>query len=266
LVGLLFAPQIHIGSIYFTPELALIAGNIFAYVVSPKYKLMLSLKQRIQLTPDTFDFVFASDTPIKFIPGQYMEFTFPHPGADSRGNRRYLSLASSPTEPEIRLGIKFGNPPSSFKRNLLTMTQNQKIAAGQLIGDFTLPKDPNKKLVLIAGGIGITPFRSMIKYLVDTNQKRDIIVIYSVTNANEFVYKDVLTDAQNKLGIRTIYVDTKTQGHMDAARLSSEIPDYQTRTFYISGSHGVVTAFENVLKQLQIPRRQIVTDYFPGFA
>lgn len=266
IVGFLFAPQVHIGSIYFTPELALIAGNVFAYIVSPKYKLLLTPKQRIQLTPDTYDFVFATDTPVRFTPGQYMEFTFPHPNADSRGNRRYLSLASSPTEPEIRLGIKFGNPPSSFKRNLLTLTANQKIAAGQLIGDFVLPKDPSKKLVLIAGGIGITPFRSMIKYLIDTNQKRDIVVLYSVSNANEFVYRDVLSSAQDLLGIRTIYVDTKTQGHMDIARLTREIPDYKDRTFYISGSHGVVVAFEDLLKQLQVPSRQVVTDYFPGFA
>lgn len=266
IVGILFAPQVHIGSVYFTPELALITGNIFAYIVSPKYKLLLTPKRRIKLTPDIYDFVFATDEPIRFTSGQYMEFTFPHPNSDSRGNRRYLSLANSPTESEIRLGIKFGNPPSSFKRNLLTLTANQKIAAGQLIGDFTLPKDKNKKLVLIAGGIGITPFRSMIKYLIDTNQRCDIVVLYSVNDPSEFVYKDVLTEAQNKLGIRTIYVDTKTQGHMDGLRLVKEIPDYQSRTFYISGSHGVVAAFEDLLRGLQISSRQVVTDYFPGFA
>lgn len=249
-----------------SPEMALIAGNLFAYAVSPKYKLLLKLKEKIQLTPDTFDFVFALDAPIKYTPGQYMEFTLDHPHPDSRGNRRYLSLSSSPTEQELHVGIKFGSPPSSYKKSLLTMTEGQKIAAGQLIGDFTLPKDQNKKLVLIAGGIGITPYRSMLKYLVDTNQKRDIVVLYSAKNKLEFVYKDVLTEAENKLGIRIIYVDTEVQGHMDRARLAGEIPDYRERTFYISGSHGVVTAFEEVLKQLKISKRQVVTDYFPGFA
>jgi ferredoxin-NADP reductase/Na+-translocating ferredoxin:NAD+ oxidoreductase RnfD subunit len=266
LVGFLFAPQIHLGSLYTTPELALIIGNIFAYIVSPKYTLILKLKSKIRLTPDTFDFVFAGEKPIKFTPGQYMEFTFEHPNSDSRGNRRYFSLASSPTEPEIRLGIKIESPSSSYKRNLLTMTPNQKIAAGQLIGDFTLPRDPNKRLVFIAGGIGITPYRSMLKYLIDTNQRRDIVVIYSVKTADKFVYKDILTEAQNKLSIRTVYVETETQGHIDAVRMTKEISDFKDRTFYISGSHGVVAAFEDVLKTLKIPRRQIVTDYFPGFA
>ncbi len=272
LVGLLFAPQIHFGSVYTTPELALVIGNIFSFMVSPKYKLILKLKEKNKLSDDTYDFVFKPDAPINFTPGQYMEWTYEHPNADDRGNRRYLSLASSPTEPDIRLGIKFADQPSSFKRSLFEMTGDKKIAAGQLIGDFTLPQDPKsglvqaKKLVFIAGGIGITPFRSMIKYLIDTNQKRDIVVLYTASLANEFIYRDVLSDAQNKLGIRIVYVETKTQGHMDAAKLAEAIPDYRSRTFYISGSHGVVSAFEDILKILQIPRRQIVTDYFPGFA
>lgn len=266
IVGFLFAPQIHLGSIYTTPELALVFGNIFTYLVSPKYKLLLKLKSKTQLTPDTIDFVFDLDKHIKFIPGQYMEFTLDHSNPDTRGNRRYLSLANSPTEKEIRLGVKFGSPASSFKQKLLTINNGDTIAAGQLIGDFTLPKNINQKLVLIAGGIGITPFRSMIKYLVDTNQKRDIILIYSAGNTSDLVYKDVLIEAQNKLNIKTIYVETKSQGHMDASRLVRDIPDYKDRSFYISGSHGVVVAFEEVLKSLGISKNKIITDYFPGFA
>jgi ferredoxin-NADP reductase/Na+-translocating ferredoxin:NAD+ oxidoreductase RnfD subunit len=266
LVGLMFAPQMHIGSIYTTPELALIVGNIFSYIVSPKYKLILSLKEKMKLTPDIYDFVFALDRQINFAPGQYMEWTLEHPKPDDRGNRRYLSLASSPTEKEIRVGVKVGYPPSSFKRSLLALTPGQKIVAGQLIGDFILPKDPNKKLVFIAGGIGITPFRSMIKYLIDTNQRRDIVILYSSSLSSDFVYKNVFNEAQEKLGIRTIYVNTQTQGHMDAARVAREIPDYKDRTFYISGSHGMVNSFGEILDNLHIPTGQIVTDYFPGFA
>ncbi|HUC95091.1 MAG TPA: RnfABCDGE type electron transport complex subunit D [Candidatus Saccharimonadales bacterium] len=266
LVGLLFAPQIHIGSFYTTPEIALIFGNIFSYIVSPKYKLVLTLRQKIKLTPDTYDFVFWPDRKINFAAGQYMEWTLEHESSDARGNRRYLSLASSPTEREVRIGVKVGFPPSTFKKKLIALVPGQKIVAGQLIGDFTMPFDKNKKLVLIAGGIGITPFRSIIKYLVDKNEKRDIVLIYTASNQSDFVYRDVFGQARDILGIKTIYIDSKTQGHIDAAKLSREIPDCKDRTFYISGSHGVVSAFENILKQLQIPRNQIVTDYFPGFA
>lgn len=258
IIGFLFYNQ--------TPEIALVIGNIFSYIVSPKYKLLLTLKEKIKLTHDIYEFIFRLDKPLKFTPGQYMEFTFDHGRPDSRGNRRYLSLASSPTEQELRLGIKFGSPPSSYKQKLLSMEPNDVIAAGQLIGDFTLPKNVNKKLVLIAGGIGITPYRSMIKYLVDTNQKRDIVLVYTASNTSDLVYRDVFTEAQSKLDIKAIYVDTKRQGHIDATRLAKEIPDFSEREFYISGSHNVVTAFEDVLKELGVSKNKITKDYFPGFA
>lgn len=58
--------------------------------------------------------------------------------------------------------------------------------------------------------------------------------------------------------LRIIYIDTEVQGHVDQVRMAREIPDYRERTFYISGSHGAVTAFGEVLKQLKIPKRQIV--------
>lgn len=258
IVGLLFY--------VWTPEIALIIGNIFSYLVSPKYKLILKLKQKIRLSHDVYDFVFATDRPIKFTPGQYMEWTYEHPNTDDRGNRRYLSLASSPTESNIRVGIKFENPPSSYKRNLFSMTGNQKIVAGQLIGDFILPKDPTKKLVFIAGGIGITPFRSMIKYLIDKGERRDIVLFYVAKNSDDFVYKDVLEDARTKLGIRTFYIASSVSGRLDANGIARSVPDYGTRTYYLSGSHTVVISFEEALKNLGIPKKQIVTDYFPGFA
>jgi ferredoxin-NADP reductase/Na+-translocating ferredoxin:NAD+ oxidoreductase RnfD subunit len=266
LVGILFTPQFNIAGFFTTPEMALVIGNVFSYLVSPKYKLLLTLKDKVKLTPDTYEFVFHLAEPLNFTPGQYMEFTFDHASPDSRGNRRYLSLASSPTENEVRLGVKFGDPPSSFKKNMLLMEAKNKIVASQLIGDFTLPKDPAKKLVLIAGGIGITPFRSMLKYLIDKSEKRDIVLVYTAGGEDQFVYKDVLEEANKKLGIKIILVNTNKDGRMDKDKLISKIPDYSDRTYYISGSHGVVTAFEDLIKSLKVPRTQIITDYFPGFA
>ncbi len=274
IVGFLFAPQIHFGSIFSTPELALIIGNIFSYIVSPKYKLILKLKEKIRLTHDIYDFVFTTNGQINFISGQYMEWTFAHPKADDRGNRRFLTIASSPTEQDIHIGIKFEDPPSSYKRNLFEMTGDQKIVASQLTGDFTMPKDPNAKLVFVAGGIGITPFRSMIKYLTDKqslpsdgkNEKRDIILIYVAKNPDDFVYKEVFDEAGNKIGIKTFYIASSVSGHLDAGSVAKMVPDYAERTYYLSGSHGMVTSFEEILKTLEIPAGSIVTDYFPGFA
>lgn len=274
LVGVLFAPQFHIGSLYTTPEQALIIGNIFSYIVSPKYKLFLKLKNKISIATDTVDFVFEPKQKFAFSPGQYMEWTFPHRHADSRGNRRYFTIASSPTEEDLRLGIKFYVNGSSYKKAMLTMTDNTPIIGAQVRGDFILPKDPNKKLVFIAGGIGITPFRSMIKYLIDTNQPRPIILLYANKTVDEIVYYEIFTQAQ-KLGIKTVYTLTdKTKlptnwqgsvGRIDEAMIRHEVSDFMERTFYLSGPRSMIIAYEQTLNSLSVPKRQVTTDFFPGF-
>src|SRR5258708_34079548 len=108
-----------------------------------------------------------------------MEWTVGHAHSDTGGNRRYFTLASSPTEKEVHLGVRFYDPSSSFQRAVVELPAGSTIVAGQVAGEFTLPKDPQKKLVFIAGGIGITPFRSMVKYLLDRDEKRAITLFYS---------------------------------------------------------------------------------------
>lgn len=276
IVGLLFVPQIHIGSLYFSPELALILGNLFVYMVSPDEKLILKLNKIIRHTPDTYDFVFTPDKKMDFKPGQYMELTLEHPKQDSRGIRRYLTIASSPTEKELRLGVKFYNKPSSFKKTLIQMRQNQEIVASQLAGDFTLPKDINKKLVFIAGGIGITPFRSMIKYMLDKKEKRDVTLLYANWKQKDIAYKDIFDEAEKQLGIKIVYsvaeesavlTDGRScRGLLNKEDIIEEVPDFRERLFYISGPHSMVTAFEGYLKKIGVKNSSIITDYFPGFA
>lgn len=276
LVGVLFAPQIHIGSIYSTPELALVVGNMFSFAVSPKIKMVLTAKERKEIAPGMYDFVFGIKRKINYKPGQYMEFTLAHPKTDDRGNRRYFTLASSPTEDTLRIGVKFYNPSSSFKKEMLGLDQHVPIVAAQLAGDFTLPEDTSLKLAFIAGGIGVTPFRSMMKYLTDTNQKRDVVLMYANKTAEEIVYKEVFDAAKAAIGAKTVYTITDAAkappgwtgevGRIDAAMIQRQIPDYRERTFYVSGPHAMVTAYEETLQSLGVPRKQVVTDYFPGFA
>jgi len=274
LTGFIFAPNFHIGSFFFTPELALLTGNIFSYLISPKEKLLLTLKKIIPVGFDMYDFVFVPDQNIRFRPGQYLEWTLSHEDPDNRGNRRYFTIASSPTEEDLRMGVKFYPESSSFKRALGNMKTGDSIIASQLSGEFVLPSDKNKKLVFIAGGIGITPFRSMIKYLLDHEESRDIVLFYSNKKLNEVAYKDIFDEGQKRLGIKTVYCLTdKNQkpalwcrlGRIDADLIRMEVPDYEDRLFYISGPHAMVDAFSETLTQMGVRKSNIIVDFFPGF-
>lgn len=266
LVGVLYVPDIHLGSIYSTPELALVVGNIFAYMVSPGEKLVLHLAEKINLSPDTWDFVFPLQEKLNYRPGQYMEWTLPHNRPDDRGNRRYFTLASSPTENNLRLGVKFTVPGSSFKSKLLALTDRDLIVAAQRAGEFTLPKDKNRKLVFIAGGIGITPFRSMLKYLTDKHENRDIVLFYTSRTAEDIVYREVFDTAQKQLGIRVIYIVTEISGRLTSETLIKEVPDFRDRQFYLSGPHSLVEGFKGILSRMGVQGKNIKSDFFPGFA
>ena len=207
IVGAIFDPVIHLGSIFSTPELALVLGNVFSYIVSPKKKLLLKLKERTKIAEDTYDFSFSSnDDEYEFHPGQYLEWTLGHKWPDSRGNRRYFTIASSPVEEEIRIGVKFYPNPSSFKKALINMAPGDKIVASQLAGDFTLPHNKNLKLCFIAGGIGVTPYESMINYLLERKQHRDVVVFYSNRTPNDIAYQDTFKRAKDELNIKTIHI------------------------------------------------------------
>ena len=274
LVGFLFAPQVHFGSIYLTPELALLIGNVYSYIVSSKKKLVLALEEKIKIAPGIYDFIFRSDERLDFEPGQYLEWTLGHEKPDSRGNRRYFTIASSPTERKMRLGVRFYPDPSTFKKNLLSMGRGDEIIASQLAGDFVLPRDKRKKLVLIAGGIGITPIRSMVKYLLDKNERRSIVVFYSNKTSDEIMYRDVFDEAEEKLGIRTVYSLTGDipdgwegeSSRVNERMIKKYVPDWRERTFYVSGTHSMVVSLKETLEDMGVEKKSLKTDFFPGFA
>ncbi|TGQ53097.1 hypothetical protein EN836_17005 [Mesorhizobium sp. M1C.F.Ca.ET.193.01.1.1] len=272
IVGFLFAPNIHIGSFYFTPELALLVGNVFAYAVSPKGRFVLTLERIEQTAVDSYDFIFRSQRKLAFQAGQYLEWTLGLDRSDNRGNRRYFTVASSPTEQSVRLGVKFYPKSSAFKQALGTMRPGGTIHAAQLAGDFTLPSDPKIKIAFLAGGIGITPFRSMLQYLIDRNESRPIVVLYGTESQEDIAYRQVLASARRELGIRTFHAVAKGAergqypGYIDARLVRLTMPDYLERTFYISGPQAMVNALRKKLLAMGVRRSRIKVDYFPGFA
>ena len=275
LVGLLFTPYFHLGSYYFAPEVALLVGNLFTYAVSYRARVVLRLDAKDQIGPDTLSFRFKADRQVRFRPGQYLECTLPHEPADSRGHRRYFTIASAPTEPGLELGVKFYPQSSSFKSTLAGMHEHDQMFACQLAGDFTLPRDHDQKLAFVAGGIGITPFRSILKYLADTGDRRPVVLIYCVKSMADVVYRDVIDEARRKLGIRVAYVvfdgnlppgAEAVAGVLTPETLRALVPDYRERLFYLSGPQGMVRAYEGLLGGAGVKANRIKTDYFPGFA
>lgn len=274
LIGALSSPNVHIGSFYFTPEIAFLVGNIFAYVVSPKGRFKLTLLGIEKVAADCYDFVFHSNRALAHEAGQYLDWTMHVPNPDDRGNRRAFTIASAPNEREVRLGVKFYQGASAYKQALATLKPGDVIYGSQLAGEFTLPKDTGEKLAFIAGGIGVTPFRSIVKDLLNRQEQRDIVMLYGNNKLDEVAYA-CLFDEAAQIGLKIVHavnedaalaLDGVHFGFIDADLIRREVPDFATRTFYISGPRAMVTRFQSVLKELGVPRTRIKTDYFPGFA
>jgi ferredoxin-NADP reductase len=261
LVGAIFGSELHVGPVASTPETALIIGNIFTVLFAPAVGVMLRLRRMTRLAPDIYDAAFERPKkPLRFSPGQYMEWTLPHHHVDSRGNRRVFSIASSPDEQDIHIGFRHYERSSSFKNALLGLQPGQYIRAAHVAGSFTLHSDTTKPLLFVVGGIGITPIRSIVQHLLDSGETRDIQVIYFANRQEDFVYADVLQQAAS-VGVQAHYV----VGRPDANVLLRTVPDLKQRIAYLSGPDALVTACKGMLMNLGTPIKNIKTDHFTGY-
>lgn len=271
LVGVLFSSQIKLGPLSSTPETALVVGNVFSFMAGQRYQLLLRYKGKTQLAPTIYDFSFEPERSVHFTPGQYAEWTLPHKHSDQRGVRRTFSIASSPESNEIHIGIRIFERSSTFKRQLLAMKPGDTIMAAQFAGNFVLPSDPGKKLTLIAGGIGITPYLSMVHHLADSGQMRDVVLIHLVNTPQDIGYKDDMKRFE-EYGVRVVPIAREPGsgykgrvGTLDEPTLKEVVPDFEERMFYISGPQGMVTFYRNFLRRMKVPRKSIATDHFSGY-
>lgn len=274
IVGILSSIPFHIGLLYSSPELALVFGNIYSYIVSMKKRISFRLKEKIYIAKDVCELIFQPNNAFLFSPGQYMEWTLPHEHPDVRGIRRYFTLASSPTENNVHVGVRFSAPSSSFKKKLHLLEQGDTVWAAQLCGDFVLPKQIGQKLGFIAGGIGITPFRSMIKYCIDIQRKCDAVLFYVNKTPEDIAYISLLNDVSTR-GIRTVYcvdtVGTTAEWKVETGFLTPQviekyIQDTQERLWYISGPNAMVETYKKLLRDMGVKKKNIKTDYFSGYA
>ncbi len=271
-VALIFIIPIQIAGFSSNPALALLIGNLIAFGFGRRRSIMLKFKEIKQLTPTSFEFIFEPSRSLSYEAGQYIDIMVPSIKDDWRGRRRSFSITSAPSEPMVRLGIKFYEPSSTLKNNLRKLKSDTIIQSTGINGDFTLPKDAGTPLVYIAGGIGITPFMSHLAHLKLLQQTRDITLFYAVNNVSELAYHDLLVTS----GIKVCVV-TKSNAplmlpngwvHRNEPFISEKtlidiVPDIVARTVYLSGPPNMIDGVKKYLKKLHV--RSIKTDYFIGY-
>ncbi len=185
----------------------------------------------------------------------------PHDSPDERGIKHWFTISSSPTDaPLISITTKFPtpNPSSSFKTALKNLKIGNSVSISDPMGDFVLPKDSRIPLVFVAGGIGITPFHSIIKWLIDTKQERDITFIYSVKNESEEVFQKLFEHYGMN---RHLIIGEQLNGQqvLDIANPTSDA------LIYISGPEPMVEALQKGLESSGIEKSRLVGDFFPGY-
>lgn len=257
IVGFLFTSQLHAGRLATTPQAVLLFGNILVLLATPAYGALLKLREIRQLSPEIYEVSFDRPSSLRFTPGQYAELTMQYARADSRGNRRTFSIASPVSAPDIRFAFRFAERGSSFKAGLAKLQPGRVLRLSHIAGDFTLPSDTSRPLLFVAGGIGITPFHSMISSLTE---QRDIVLLYVSSNPQNFVYKDDFDQAA-ALGVRTVYL----QGRLTAKSLRDKVPDIERRLVYLSGPDGMVRGYTQLLGDVGVKQHNIRTDHFTGY-
>jgi len=231
--------------------------------------MLVTFDHTIPIAENIISFNFKPSRAVRYTAGQFIELTLPHPHPDKRGQKHWFTLSSSPSEEFLTITTKFpAQPPTStFKQTLKALKPGQEVMMADPMGDFVLPKDPKTPLVFIAGGIGVTPMRSMLKWLVDNQEKRPIKLLYSARVMEEVAFKDVF----EAYGLEPTYILDQPPanwkgetGRLTADKILELAPDQPNQLYYLSGPEPMVEALINDLKT-KVPKNRLVGDYFPNY-
>lgn len=229
--------------------------------------MQVTFDHKVQIAPDIWTFYFRGPAKHDYIAGQYTELTLPHENPDDRGTRRWFTLSSSPSEDLLCITTRHQQPASTFKNTLWQLEPESEIHLADPMGDFVLPKDSSIPLLFVVGGIGVTPVHSILKWLADNSEKRRIDIIYAAEDEQHLIFRDLIDQQSDTVDYYLSSPSEGWQGH--AGRITAQtILDKHTdphQLVFISGPEPMVESLTNGLLTADVPERQLVRDYFPGY-
>jgi ferredoxin-NADP reductase len=221
--------------------------------------MKLTVKQVKKEADQTISILFNKPPAFQYYPAQFIDVA-----VDIKGdNSRIYSFSSSPTEDYLMITLREGI--SDHKKRLQTLKPGDEVTVTHPNGTYTL--DDSSPAVMLAGGVGIAPHRSMIKFAFDQKLKTPLTLIYS--NSNEkFAFKGELDEWQkNYSNLKIHYIVTSKNGRLTKEKLSflDSLFIIHNSIFYLAGPHSFVEEMEKILAQLKVDRVNIRLDSFDGY-
>lgn len=235
--------------------------------------MIAKLKEKHEVARGTLQVTWQLPEKISFKPGQYILYSLLHLSyEDPRGPRRFFSIVSEQTENTDTVSFVTRLRDTGFKKTIQEMEVGSEINVERVMGAFVLPDDNTIPLVFIAGGIGITPFISMIRYVVKHRTGHQITLIYSNRDRQSTAFFEELEGiAKTNQNIKVIFIMTQDKEwngekkHLNSELIKELIPDYLQKTFMIVGPPGMNDSVEEELKKMQISESQIKKENFSGY-
>jgi ferredoxin-NADP reductase len=233
------------------------------------------LKGREEVAEGTMAFHFEKPAGFQFKPGQYADLTLINPAeTDSEGNVRTFSIASAPYEDELLFATRMRD--SAFKRVLGSVPLGTEVKLEGPMGSFTLHKNQAKTAVFLAGGIGITPFLSILRQAAKEKLPHLLYLFYSNRRPEDAAFLQHLEDLA-KSNSKFIFVPSMSKmektklewqgerGLINRDMLTKHFCDLQGPMYYIAGPPEMVAAMREVLSKAGVDDDDVRTEEFGGY-
>jgi ferredoxin-NADP reductase len=205
-------------------------------------------------------------------PGAYFWVELPDRGyQDEKGLRRHISLVTSPTDRPL-VGLATRLRDSAFKRTLAELEVGDEVVVEEPKGSFLLPEDTGADYVFVAGGIGITVFRAMLRYIADRDLPYTVTLCYSNRDRESAAFLDELEELERRIeGLRVVLTFTEDEGwegesrRIDAAMLEDHVGELDEKHYLVAGPPGMTEAVVDALHAAGVAEDRVLAGKFSGY-